>query len=298
MARIISGYRHLPEGPVLQLDELSHGAPGTRRSRLSVRGRAWTLDWSEARHCTGYRDLTNGEAGPCPTQASVAGKFPTCYSCEQRTGFNPSFYNVAPAALSPQQQLYNRRAHVVYLAAFSPETAKVGISTERRVLDRLREQGARRAVIVARCADAYEARAHEEAIHRELYLPEQVRSSRKLALLSERFDAAAVEAYLRALRDRAERTLGLTSFTSDVLGFDTDYLGDNTLELPLTDLSAVSPPSISGVGVGLVGDILIVREGGRQHAMPLKRLIGSVVEVSDRVRPNALRPALQMGFGF
>ena len=284
MPSIISGYRFPSEGPMLQLDEL--GAGGTRRSFLAVRGRPWTLVWGQARYCTGFRDLATRSSLPCPSRAQISGKSSQCLSCDQRTGFNPSFYNVAREMISPQQQRYNQNEHCVYLAAFSADTAKVGISSDGRVLSRLREQGARRAVIVARSSDAYGARAHEEAIHQWLYLPEQIRSGRKLALLSERFDAEAVTAFVESLRSRAERDLELPPLAQPILSFDADYLGDNLLEPPLVDMSEVSPAMISGVGVGMIGDILILREADRQLALSLKRLIGCEVELSEQVRPN------------
>jgi hypothetical protein len=235
---------------------------------------------------------------PCPQKAEVTGKSDLCWSCDQRTGFNPSFYNVERLSLSQQQQRYNMSKHIVYLAGFSPDTAKVGITSEGRTLGRLREQGARRAVVVAHTSDAYEARAHEAAIHEWLYLPETVRGSRKLALLNERFDLAAVSGMLEALRERAQQKLELPALAQPILCFNADYLGDSVLELPLVDLTEVSPPMISGVGVGLVGDILIMRESDRQLALSLKPLIGCAVEILEHIRPNVARPAQQMGFSF
>lgn len=296
MTCIISGYRFTPEGPLLQLDDLR--ATPTHRSFRPVRGRACTFSWRDTRYCTGFRDLATRTSFPCPQKSQISGKSDVCWSCEQRTGFNPSFYNVDRAAISPQQQRYNLGKHIVYLAAFSADTAKVGITSEGRMLSRLREQGARRAVIVAHTPDAYAARAHEEAIHQWLYLPEQIRNGRKLALLNERFDARAAGEFLESLRLRAERELDLTPLAQPLLSFDADYLGDSLLEPPLVDLTEVSPPMISGVGVGLIGDILVMREVDRQLALPLKSVIGCALEISEQVRPNVVRPAQQMGFSF
>jgi hypothetical protein len=296
MTCIVSGYRFTPEGPMLQLDDLS--VTPTRRSFRHVRGKACTFSWRATRYCTGYRDLDTRTTAPCPHKAEVTGKSDLCWSCDQRTGFNPSFYNVERLSLSQQQQRYNMGKHIVYLAGFSPDTAKVGITSEGRTLGRLREQGARRAVVVAHTSDAYEARAHEAAIHQWLYLPEVIRSGRKLALLSERFELAAVSRLLESLRQRAERELELPALAQPILCFNSDYLGDHVLEPPLVDLSDVSPPMISGVGVGLIGDILVMREPHRQLALSLKSVIGCAVEIFEQVRPNVARPAQQMGFSF
>jgi hypothetical protein len=296
MICIVSGYHFSDDGPMLRLDDLS--AQPTRRIFRPVRGLPCTFTWRATRYCTGFRDLATRKSSPCPQQTQVTGKSDQCWACDQRTGFIPSFYNMERNALSPQQQRYNLDKHIVYLAAFSADTAKVGITSEVRSLARLREQGARCGVIVARTEDAYAARAHEEAIHQWLYLPEQIRSGRKLALLSERFDAAAVGGYLESLRERAERALDLPRLAEPIESFDRDYLGDHRIEPPLVDLTEVDPPMISGVGVGLVGDILIMREADRQLALSLKSVIGCVVEIAERVQPNAARPAQQMGFSF
>jgi hypothetical protein len=107
-----------------------------------------------------------------------------------------------------------------------------------------------------------------------------------------------VSGLLQGLRQRAERELELPALSQPILCFNSDYLGDHVLEPPLVDLTDVSPPMISGVGVGLIGDILVMRESDRQLALSLKSVIGCAVEIFEQVRPNVARPAQQMGFSF
>jgi hypothetical protein len=297
MSWILSGYHHGDAGPVLLLDRTESGRP--IRREFSLRGAQFSLSWGTDRRCIGHYDLIDGGSFPCPDSARLEGDLTTCAKCFRLNGFNPSFYNVEVATLSRQQRIYNERPHVVYLAAFSPQCMKVGIASHARVHARWRDQGARLALELARCADAYEARAHEERISRELALPEQVRGAKKRALLNEFFDAPRARLQLERARVTAETTLGLAPLALPVHDLHAAYLGARALELPLVDLTDAVPAAISGVGLGMVGDILVVEHGTRQFMLALKGLVGRVIELSDTLRPNATRSEPgQMGFGF
>jgi hypothetical protein len=264
-----------------------------------VRGAQLSLSWGMDRRCIGHYDLINGGSFPCPDSARLEDGLTTCMKCFRRNGFNPSFYNVEVATLSQQQRVYNERPHVVYLAAFSAQCVKVGIAGRHRVHARWRDQGARLALVLAHAADAYQARAHEERISRELALPEQVRSAKKRALLNEFFDMTRTRKLLEGTRSIAETTLALAPLASPVHDLHADYLGARALELPLVDLTDAVPTAISGVGLGMVGDLLIVEQGTRQFMLALNGLLGRTVELSDTLRPSATPPAPgQMGFGF
>ena len=45
------------------------------------------------RYCVGWRDITKGEQFCCPDSSVVDAKYEQCSACQQRTGFNPAFYN-------------------------------------------------------------------------------------------------------------------------------------------------------------------------------------------------------------
>lgn len=297
MALILAGFRHDASGPSLVLDSLEASTP-TRRT-LAVRGAPLSLRWGTARYCTGSFDLDSYASLPCPDRAPASDAAPACPRCFRRTGFNPSFYNVPLAALSPQQRMYNDRPHVVYLAGFSRFVAKVGISSRDRVPYRWRGQGARLALILAACTDAYEAREHEARLSKALALPELVRGDKKRTLINEPFDVARTRALLLETRRTAQTTLGLPTLETPVEQLDSHYLGTERLALPLVDLSGLTPPTISGVGVGLIGDVLIVAQAGRQFMIGLGALIGRTIELSHALYENPVRSGGdQMGFGF
>jgi hypothetical protein len=298
MHTLLSGYGFDDQqGPFFVLDEL--GAGTTTRRRVFVRGAALSLDVATERYCTGTFDLATYESAPCPEQAAVRGDLETCFRCFQRTGFNPSFYNVPRDTISPQQRAYNERPHVVYLAYFAEGYVKVGISSEDRVAVRWRGQGARVATRLLSVEDAYRARAIEAQVTREGGLPEAVRGSRKRQLLNVPFQLASAERALRITRERLAEKCELELGSATLYDLTSDYLGAARLDLPVTDLSGEAGPAISGVGVGMIGDILVVEEGERQYMLSLKDLIGRVVTVEHRVRANHRRPAAsQLGFGF
>ncbi|WP_419181106.1 DUF2797 domain-containing protein [Haloarcula litorea] len=78
--------------------------------------------------------------------------------------------------------------HAVYLAAFAPDTVKVGVTRSWRLETRLREQGADRAAHLRTVADGRIARQVEADIATEL--GDRVRVPTKIAGLDERVDDA------------------------------------------------------------------------------------------------------------
>jgi len=188
---------------------------------------------------------------------------------------------------------------VVYLACFADACMKVGISSRDRVLLRWRGQGARLATVLVAKADAYEARAVEENVVRIAGIPEVVRSARKRSSLNERIDLQRARRALEQTRSRVAEVCGLRPATLEVHDLTAEYLGTHALDLPITDLSDERPRSITGVGIGMVGDVLVTEESGRQFMISIKELIGSVIQIELVAGRNRKRPvAGQLGFGF
>ena len=51
------------------------------------------IDLSQ-RFCIGWHNLETGEDFVCPDKIILEKKYTQCPKCQQRTGFNPAFYNV------------------------------------------------------------------------------------------------------------------------------------------------------------------------------------------------------------
>ncbi len=147
-----------------------------------------------------------------------------------------------------------REEHAVYLAAFAPDTFKIGVTRSWRLRTRLREQGADRAAHVHTVADGRTAR-RMEADYAEA-VPDRVRVPTKVAGLDRTVDEDAWAA-LRAEFDPVER-------------FSFDY----GLDL---DAAPVQETVARGTVRGVKGRVLVVARGGTDYAVNLRDLVGHEV---------------------
>ncbi len=160
------------------------------------------FDWElGARTCIGYWD---DSWRPCPDQAPV-GHDRQCLLCFRGRG-DPRRRDDQPECVFEPKCKDNRAAcvcsfggvrepvpHVVYLA-FYGKLAKVGMTMERRVKTRLREQGADAYLVVTTLPDRAAARAEEQRIAALTGLPEWRRHDEVLPQWARAPDRAAIEA--------------------------------------------------------------------------------------------------------
>jgi hypothetical protein len=270
---ILSGYSHYPtQGPYLQLDDIA-SQPATRRW-IPVSQQSIHIKLLTKRYCTGRYDLATGTSICCPGQKEVVGKQTQCKACSQTIVFNPAFYHVSRAQLSPQQQLYNLQPHDVYLAYFGKKIIKVGIAHTKRLCIRWLEQGARAAVVLEKMPDAYTARSLEERIHHTYNIPERITSLQKERYLALSYHFAEANTELAACQEEMGQGLEMTFTPHSVENLQHYYFpkGQPTTlyQTPKTS------KQIMGYGVGLVGDILIYNQNGYCLTLPLKPLLGQV----------------------
>ncbi|WP_232701221.1 DUF2797 domain-containing protein [Halobacterium wangiae] len=157
--------------------------------------------------------------------------------------------------------------HAVYLAAFAPDTFKVGVTRTWRLDERLREQGADRAAHIRTVEDGRRARQIEYGIADEI--PDRVRVPTKIGGLDERVDDAA----WRALVEQYD----------PIEEFDFDY------GLTL-DSRPVAETMATGTVVGTKGRVLLLDRGGTTYAVDMRDLVGYDVreEASDREVQSSL----------
>lgn len=141
--------------------------------------------------------------------------------------------------------------HAIYLAAFAPDTFKVGVTRSWRLETRLREQGADRAAHINTVKDGRIARQVEADIARDL--TDRVRVPRKVAGLHRRVDEDAWHALLEDFDVRET--------------FDFDY-GLDLERHPVVETMA------RGTVVGTKGRVLVLDRGGTTYAVDLRRLVG------------------------
>lgn len=269
---ILSGYGFSASELYLVADQLS-GEP-VRRFYIPVAGRPIHLAVTGEKYCTGRYSITTFESEPCPHQEKLAAGDSICYSCFQAIGFNPAFYNVSRYSLSPQQQAYNLEPHVLYITAFGKEKIKVGISSERRFLTRLLEQGALCSIVIKNFENAYDARWHEHDINKQFNLPETIRSSVKRKLLTAMPETGHMHAELLKMKDAIYKSYNWNDRPWEFYDFLPVYFGKNRPGSNWIDVTDNEPKMISGMGFGLAGDVLIVTQNEIQYMLSLKAITG------------------------
>jgi hypothetical protein len=160
-----------------------------------------------------------------------------------------------------------REEHAVYLAAFAPETFKVGVTRSWRLETRLREQGADRAAHIRTVKDGRVARQLEAEIAMDV--PDRVRVPTKIAGLH---------------RDVDERAW--TDFLADfepLATYDFDY------GLSLSD-QPVAETLLTGTVRGTQGRVLVLDNGGSTYAVDLRDLVG--YEVTEGGTDRELQSSL------
>jgi hypothetical protein len=160
----------LPDGPLVHVPLIGH--------RLGFRA-------SAGRWCTGwYRfvDTVYVEPVPCPDRAPAVQEG-QCLRCLSEDNFRMAHQfhlnDRVPAAL----RRYMEQRHWLYLATFADGSTKVGTASDTRKRARLDEQGALIATYMASASDGAAVRHLEDAITRDLQIPQSVRSASKLKAL-------------------------------------------------------------------------------------------------------------------
>lgn len=279
---VLAQYGFSNNGPYLTVNDID----AELQYYVPVRGTTLSLKRLPQRFCTGRIDLRTFESSVCPLKVELlpTEKDDICPACQEATGFNPSFYFAE--TISPQQREYNLTPHFVYLAYFSPQHIKAGISSETRGIGRLLEQGARACRIVGRFANADEARGLEAALCSQQSILETMRASLKARLLvEERFDAN--EAF-RILNETAAQLktvpeVAAAGFSDEEPPHDLSpfYFGG-----PSPDVDRLIPAEghdseCAGKCIGMVGGVILLAQGDFAYATSLKEWESHVIELRE-----------------
>jgi hypothetical protein len=160
--------------------------------------------------------------------------------------------------------------HAIYLAAFEPETYKVGVTRSWRLETRLAEQGARRGAHIRTVENGRIARQIEAELAADV--PDRVTVQRKMEGLGTPLDVATWEGFLEPYGVIEELTF--------------DY-GLSLAQQP------IPTTMLNGRVRGSRGRILVLERGGTTYAVDLKGLVG--FEIVDG-GPEPDRQASLSGF--
>lgn len=249
-----------------------------KTERRDVMGQELSLAFDfSTKYCTGWLDFDNHCSQACPDGATVDEKYENCLKCRNRTGFNPAFYHAD--SVSAQQEKINQNPHFLYLAYFSPEVIKVGISQEARGIRRLLEQGARLALKLETFASALIARQYEAKIASLSGIMETVAANKKLGLIKQPLDAATAEQALADALVHIQQKLGL-DFPNRTLITCEDYF--HTEGRDLSDVIDMTGNTVlAGTVVSVIGSVLITEYDGQLLAYNLKKYIGHQAQVAQ-----------------
>jgi hypothetical protein len=267
-----------------QLSLLPEG--GDAFAHFEPRGQIFTLSFDTGRrYCGGWHNLATAESFPCPDAAELPGQYDQCRHCQQKTGFNPAFYNAS--SVSQQQQTRNAQPHILYLAHFAPSVVKVGISWAERGIRRLLDQGARSALIIKTYPTAEIARHYEAKIAALPGIAETLQVRQKHQYLKRPYDTDIGANELRTTRERLVREVGLTPDDNQPLYLDKYYMANNPPH-PQDLVDITGGDSISGSCVGMIGSVLVMEQDDLQYTLPLSKLTGHNATITyDATKNNA-----------
>ncbi|WP_459193989.1 DUF2797 domain-containing protein [Halosimplex sp. J119] len=200
------------------------------------------------RHCAGVID--DGSHTPCAN--------PDAPYCDEHTYRWPCARCTGECSL-PLESC--REEHAIYLAAFAPDTFKVGVTRSWRLDTRLREQGADRAAHLRTVADGRVARQIEAEIAADV--GDRVRVPTKVRGIHERVDEDAWGALLADF--------------DPIETFDFDY-GFDLADRPVSETLA------SGTVRGAQGRVLLLDNGGSTYAVDMRDLVGYDLEPGESDR--------------
>ncbi len=206
---------------------------------------AYTL---ESRHCAGT--IHDGDHLACKRPSAPYCEFHTStWVCARCTG----------TCLKDEMDCYQE--HAVYIAAFAPNTFKVGVTKSRRLETRLREQGADRAAHIHTVSNGRIAREIEAEIAKRLV--DRVRTPTKVASLAATVDETAWDATLAEF----------------------DVLERVTLEYNFECERQPVPETIAaGTVIGVKGRLLVLENGGTTYAVDMRDLVGYTVASGETSR--------------
>jgi hypothetical protein len=206
------------------------------------------------RHCAGVHD--GGDHHSCDASgAPYCEQHTSTWVCARCTG----------TCLKDEMDCYDE--HAVYLAAFAPDTFKVGVTKLWRLETRLREQGADRAAHVRTVENGRIAREIEAGIAEDV--GDRVRVPRKIRGLH------------RDVDDDAWSDLVAEFAVEETYEFDYGLHLDHR---PVADTTA------TGTVVGTKGRVLVLTAGDTTYAVDLRDLVGFELRdgASDRDRQSSL----------
>jgi hypothetical protein len=221
------------------------------------------------KYCTGY--FSKGEHHQCPTGAAVASGT-NCHACRLNDDFFMCVKCTGDECINRKQRpSCEESLYFVYLAAFG-KLIKVGISHERRLIERLIEQGADFGAKVARVKDGFEVRRVEQNIRRHLGIVDFVRGEVKQKMLLTNPNDC-VTSIFSAIAEM--RTNGFAEHMVPPEVYDLrDYYHLNKISYNPEPVAIKTGIGISGTVVAAKGPVLVINSSRHLYSINSHDMIG------------------------
>ncbi|MBI4162361.1 MAG: DUF2797 domain-containing protein [Candidatus Aenigmarchaeota archaeon] len=158
------------------------------------------------KRCIG--SFVNGNHKPCPNEVAVEERGEFCNACAAADDYCMCIRCTGEKCINEKQRnSCEKSSYFIYLAAFD-NMLKVGISLDRRIMERLIEQGADLGAKIARVQDGMVVRQIEQQIKNRLGIVDRIRGHDKQRLIFGSPNIAASNIRNAVLKLRASMFLG------------------------------------------------------------------------------------------
>ncbi len=218
------------------------------------------------RYCTGYKK--NGKHFDCPAKREVTTE-KMCRECI----INDDFFlcmkcDGSDCANETQRKACEKNKYYIYLAAFNT-MLKVGISYERRILERLIEQGADMGAKIGMVQDGMKVRQIEQKIKKELNIHDRITGLQKQDMLLGNINIAAVNIF------QAVAQLKKSGFTiqPEIYNLQSIYRLAKIKDAP-RKLEVKDGLEINGRVIAAKGNIIVFSGGNETFSLNAHRVVG------------------------
>lgn len=249
---------------------------------------------ADARRCIGYRAPGSSHLEPCPDNAFTP-RSSQCAACAERAMMLPCLRCTGLRCHNPARRdgCVQPDNHATYLAAFAPGIIKVGVSRWERRERRVREQGARAALIIAR-DDGQMVRRIEAAVA-ALGIPDRISPSERVRALYEGGEPEVLERELERISAGLRRRLPPSAWLRPPEPVRLEPLV--TLDAHPRMLHPRVGEPLAGPIRAAAGSLIILEREDAPVAVELSSLIGFVVEDHAAGAPAASPAEYQLSLG-
>lgn len=225
------------------------------------------------RFCTGF--YKNGRNVECPSQSAVENGW-KCSGCMLKDQFFMCMKCSGSECINVERREDCRaEMYFIYLAAFG-NIIKVGVSYERRILERLVEQGADFGAKIAYVKDGMLARKIEQEIKEHLGITDRMRGREKNSLMMSdpNIEVANLMSSVKKLRNNGFNQHLIEPRIYDLRGYYRILDVDRTPRF----MEIEEGKTVFGKVVAAKGNIIILENGGELVSFNAHDIMGRVVD--------------------